>query len=274
MKKIIVPVDFSKQSEYALKVAALLAKKYNAKIYAMHMLELAQDTTYTMEMIYQEQTASRLKLAEKQISKFLDKPYLKGVGVIPMIKHLKVFREVNKVVEEHGADLIVMGSHGIDGLKEMFVGSNTEKVVRHSNIPVLVIKNDFPNFEIDRFVFACDFRLSNAMAFQKAKAFAAMFSADLDLVYINTPGDNFLSTGDIHKRIDQFLEEANVVAQVDVYDDYTVEKGILDYCENTRADAIGIPTHGRKGLSHFFMGSIGEDVANHAKIPVVTFKIS
>ena len=273
MKKIIVPVDFSEQSEYALKVATTLAKRYQAAIYVMHMLELEDDTTYTIEMIYQEQTASRLKLAEKQISEFLDKSYLKGVRVIPMIKHHKVFREINKVVEEQGADLIVMGSHGIEGLKEMFVGSTTEKVVRHSKIPVLVIKHQFSDFKIDRFVFACDFSLNNAMAFQKAKAFADLFSAELDLVYINTPGDNFLSTEDIQDRIAQFLKEAKVIAQVNIHNDYTVEKGILNYCEKTLADAIGIPTHGRKGLAHFFMGSIGEDVANHAKIPVVTFKM-
>ena len=273
MKKIIVPVDFSEQSEYALKVATTLAKRYQAEIYVMHMLELEEDTTYTIEMIYQEQTASRLKLAEKQISKFLDKSYLEEVQVTPMIKHHKVFREINKVVEEQGADLIVMGSHGIEGLKEMFVGSTTEKVVRHAKIPVLVIKHEYSDFKIDRFVFACDFSLNNAMTFQKAKAFADLFSAELDLVYINTPGDNFLSTGDIQDRIAPFLNKAKVIAQVNIYNDYTVEKGILNYCENTLADAIGIPTHGRKGLAHFFMGSIGEDVANHAKIPVVTFKM-
>ena len=61
--------------------------------------------------------------------------------------------------------------------------------------------------------------------------------------------------------------------KVEIYNDYNVEKGILNYSEKINADAIGIPTHGRKGLSHFFMGSIGEDIANHSNIPTVTFKI-
>ncbi|MGB5479439.1 MAG: universal stress protein, partial [Eudoraea sp.] len=55
--------------------------------------------------------------------------------------------------------------------------------------------------------------------------------------------------------------------------DYSVEKGVLNFSESIHADVIGIPTHGRKGLSHFFMGSIGEDITNHSKIPVITFKI-
>ncbi|MCP4975162.1 MAG: universal stress protein, partial [Maribacter sp.] len=61
--------------------------------------------------------------------------------------------------------------------------------------------------------------------------------------------------------------------EVEIHNDYSIEKGILNYGEKINADIIGIPTHGRKGLSHFFMGSIGEDIANHSNVPVVTFKI-
>ncbi|WP_310557807.1 universal stress protein, partial [Flavobacterium sp.] len=63
----------------------------------------------------------------------------------------------------------------------------------------------------------------------------------------------------------------NYITQV--YNDITREKGILNYANKVNADLIGISTHGRKGISHFFNGSISEDVVNHAKIPVVTFKI-
>ncbi|MCJ7468637.1 MAG: universal stress protein [Maribacter sp.] len=273
MKKIIVPIDFSEQSENALKVAAALAKKHGSEILALHMLELNQAMLTSSEGFHPEQTVFLLKMAEKRFNEFLDKPYLKGLTITPIIKHFKVFSEVNEVAEQHNAELIVMGSHGSDGLKEIFVGSNAEKVVRNAEVPVLVIKNEIPNFKVDRLVFASDFKLENLLAFQKAKAFADMLSAKLDLVFINTPGDNFLSTTDAYDTINTFLRKANVAYEVEIFNDYSIERGILNYSENCKADAIGIPTHGRKGLSHFFIGSIGEDVANHSKIPVVTFKI-
>lgn len=273
MKKIIVPIDFSEQSEYAIQVAASLAKKHGAEILALHMLELNQAMVSSSEGFHPEQTVFLIKLAEKRFREFLDKPYLKGIEVTPIIKHYKVFSEVNEVALEHGAELIVMGSHGTDGLKEIFVGSNAERVVRNADIPVLVIKNEIKDFKVSRMVFASDFKEENLPAFQKAKTFADLLSAEIDMVYINTPGDSFLSTADTYERINKFLAKANIGMQVDIYNDYSVEKGILNYSENNGADAIGIPTHGRKGLSHFFMGSIGEDVANHSKIPVVTFKI-
>jgi nucleotide-binding universal stress UspA family protein len=274
MKTIIVPVDFSEQSEYALKVAASLAKTYNAQILALHMLELNEAMISSSEGFHPEQTVFLLKLAEKRIHDFLDKPFLKGVKkVTPIIKHFKVFGEVNDVVERHGADLIVMGSHGSDGLKEIFVGSNAEKVVRHAQVPVLVIKDDLEDFKVDTFVFACAFKEESLGAFHKAWAFAEKLNADFHLVYINTPGDNFLSNVDAREKIANFMEKAGADLEVNIYNDYSVEKGVLNFSEKVKADVVSIPTHGRKGLSHFFMGSIGEDIANHSKIPVITFKI-
>lgn len=274
MKTIIVPIDFSEQSENALKVAANLSKKHGSEIIALHMLELNEAMISSSEGFHPEQTVFLIKMAEKRINEFLDKPYMQDVKkVTPIIKHFKVFSEVNDVAKKHGADMIIMGSHGSDGLKEIFVGSNAEKVVRNSDIPVLVIKDEMEDFKAENFVFACAFKDESLVAFKKAKEFADKLSAKLHLVYINTPGDNFLSTKDAYEKVNKYLQKAGAGKEVNVYNDYSVEKGVLNFSESIQADVIGIPTHGRKGLSHFFMGSIGEDITNHSKIPVITFKI-
>jgi nucleotide-binding universal stress UspA family protein len=273
MKSIIVPIDFSEQSEVALKVAATLAKKNDSELVVMHMLELATGIMSNTEYIPQVHIVHLMKVTEQRFEKFLDKPYLKGINITPVIKHYKVFTEIDDVAKQHGSELIVMGSHGTDGLQEIFIGSNTERVVRDSEIPVLVVKGDVDNFKAERFVFACDFKEESIPAAKKAIAFAKLLGAELKMVYINTPADAFLSTEDAYKRISKFLNIAMLGLEVDIYNDYSVEKGVLNYAESNAADLIGIPTHGRQGLSHFFMGSIGEDIANHSKIPVVTFKL-
>ncbi|WP_422858916.1 universal stress protein [Flagellimonas sp. S174] len=273
MKGIIVPVDFSEQSENALQVAASLAQKHDAELYVLHMLELSPSIMSESGYIAQEQVVHLIKIGEKRFNDFLDKPYLKGIKIVPIIKHYKVFQEVSEIAEKHDIDLIVMGSHGTDGLKEIFIGSNTERVVRTSDIPVLVVKGEIKHFELNNFVFACDFKEESIPALKKAKQMAELFDAELKLIYINTPGDEFLSTEDIYNRISKFLNLAKEGLEVEIYNDYSVEKGILNFSETVGADLIGIPTHGRRGLTHFFMGSIGEDVANHSNIPVITFKI-
>ncbi|MDO1511499.1 universal stress protein [Maribacter confluentis] len=273
MKKIIVLTDFSEQSSHALKAAADLAKKFSGELLVVHMLELNQALLTSPDGVYAEQTVFLVKLAEKNLKEFLSKPYLEGLTVTPIIKHYKVYSELDSIAEDHSADLIVMGSNGTNGFEEIFIGSNAERVVRNATVPVLVIKGEITDFTIERFVFACDFNDDSLPAFQKAREFAELFKASMEVVYINTPNDNFMSNRDAYQKINKFLTKANAADQVEVYNDYSVEQGIINYGNTILADAIAIPTHGRKGISHFFNGSIGEDVVNHARIPVITFKI-
>jgi nucleotide-binding universal stress UspA family protein len=55
--------------------------------------------------------------------------------------------------------------------------------------------------------------------------------------------------------------------------DYTVEKGVLNFANKIGADLIAVSTHGRTGIAHSLEGSISEDIANHAVLPVMTFKM-
>ena len=170
-------------------------------------------------------------------------------------------------------DLIVMGSHGVSGFREMFIGSNTEKVVRMSDIPVLVIKNYHKTFRVKNFVYASDFSDENKVSFKKAIKFAKLFNATLHLLIVNTPS-KFITTDDADSTFHKFLKNSRFKNYtINVFNDYTIEKGILNFAHHIDAGLIGISTHGRKGIAHFFNGSVSEDLVNHAKRPVLTFKI-
>lgn len=273
MNSIVIPVDFSQQSEKALKVAASLAKTHKAELLVLHMLELSPVLMSESDYMPAAQMANLIQMGEHRFTGFLNKPYLNGVKVTPITRHYKVFSEVNDVAKKHQADLVVMGSHGTDGLQEIFIGSNTERVVRTCEVPVLVVKGEAEVFSPKQFVFACDFKEETIPALTQAIAMGERFSAQLHFVYVNTPGDAFLSTADTRARIAKCLETAQLAIEVDIYNGYTAEKGIFEYSEKVGADLIGIPTHGRRGLLHLFMGSLGEDIANHSEVPVITFKI-
>ncbi|MGC6431049.1 MAG: universal stress protein [Jejuia sp.] len=277
MKKIIVPIDFSNHSEYALKTAAKLAKSYNAEVLALHMLEMSDIMLSASDGLQNQKAVFFFKLAEQKFEQFLKKPYLQDIKVTPIVKHYKVFHEVNDVAMEHGADLIIMGSHGATGLKEYFVGSNTERVVRNSDIPVLVVKRELASINFDVVAFACDFSEEAITPYLKARTMFQAMGAKIYLVHVNLPNDHFKSSLQIEQNVVNFFTKAE--GNLDKMDDvcyvcdYTVEDGLLNCANKIGADLIAIPTHGRKGLAHFFEGSIGEDVANHATLPVMTFKI-
>jgi hypothetical protein len=183
---------------------------------------------------------------------------------------------ISKIVEEKAVDLIVMGSVGASGLQEVLIGSNTEKIVRNSNVPVLVVKKEMKDFDIKQVVFASNFEMENMNSFRKAKEFADQFKAKMKLLYVNLPGNQFYSTAEIREQMRSFLHKAEIPYTSDdimIYNDYTIELGVLNGSQESNADLIAMPTHGRRGLSHFFNGSIGEDVVNHSTLPVITFKI-
>ncbi len=276
MKKILVPVDFSECSEHALRVASDLAKNYNAEIIALHMMGMNDNVltnTQTKEML---EGIYYIRLAKKRFEKFLNKEFLKTVKVTDSVYNYTDFSELNKVAKENNADLIVMGSHGSSGLTEVFVGSNTEKVVRNSEIPVLVIKNKHDSFTIKNAVFACDFSSENQDVFDKAMKFYEILNSKVTLLYINVPGQNYRNTKEMETLVKNFLLKTNAIHllnHVVYYNDYTVEDGIFNFSLENDIDAIALPTHGRRGLAHFFSGSISEDLVNHSDIPVITFKI-
>ncbi|CAL65143.1 universal stress protein [Christiangramia forsetii] len=275
MKNILVPTDFSDQAEKALKVAAQLARKFNGEIFLLHMLELP------LQLIDPLGSGSRnipeaiffMKLAHQRFSKIMKEPYLKGIKVHETVEFHRAFDGIMEISKEKKCDLIVMGSHGASGFQEMFIGSNTEKVVRHSEIPVLVIKNEIPDFKIKNFVFATDANHHHKHILEKAMKFAKMIDAKLHLLFVNTPND-FMTSEEANQRINEFAGDSNSKNfEIHIYNDISVEKGILSFAQKLDTGLLGIGTHGRKGIAHFFNGSISEDLVNHANRPVVTFKI-
>lgn len=277
MDKIIVPIDFSQHSEYALEVAAGIAKKHKAELLVLHMLELSTGLLTKSSSQHQTTAIFLLKIAEAKFEEFLQKDYLEGLKVTPIVKHFKVFSEVNDVAMEHDADLVVMGSHGTSGSRDIFIGSNTEKVVRNSDVPVFVVKNQLPDLKLDEVVFASDFKYENIRPYLNANKLFKAFESNINLLYVNLPNENFRSTTEIDSRIADFLMKADGnldnMKNVHYQADYSVERGIINFSNKVGADIIAIPTHGRTGIAHFFTGSVGEDVANHSALPVITFKI-
>lgn len=274
MKRILVPTDFSKYSEEATKVAAQIAKKYNSEVILLHMLELPQQASDALGdgksipeiMLYKNRAISNLET-------LMDAKYLKDINVSEAIEFKKVHDGILDACEKNKVDLVVMGSHGTSGFDELLVGSNAEKVVRLSKIPVLVVKKEAKDFKARNFVFASDFSKETRKPFQKMMEFAKIFDSNLFLVMICTP-NSFKTTHQAEKTMHDFIANYEMENySTHIYNDTNIENGIINFANSVDADLIGICTHGRTGLAHFFNGSIGEELVNHAVKPVITFKI-
>jgi len=274
MKRILVPTDFSDHAEYALKVAAQIARENDSEIMLVHMLELPHEASDAVgsgsdipEIMFFKNKAIQ------NLDDLMDSPFLEGLNVSEAVHFSKASEGITALARKHGADFIVMGSHGASGYKELFIGSNAEKIVRTSEVPVLVIKNEVSDFKVRNMVFASDFSAEIRKPFAQLLALAKGFGAKLHLVMINTP-NSFKPTHVAERIMSEFLADFEVGDHSrHIYNDINVEKGIINFANTVNADLVGMCTHGRTGFAHFFNGSISEDLVNHTVRPVITFKI-
>ncbi len=274
MKRILVPIDFSEQSMCAAKVAAKIAKKIKADIYLLHMLEMPEGIVDMMSA--GDDTPASMLLMNKVHERFnelKEESFFDGITLYEKVQFHKTFDGVITESKNDDIDLIVMGSSGTSGYTEMLIGSNTEKVVRHSDIPVLVVKKGSEDFEINDVVFASDFAKDSKAKFQNVLDFTNLFDANLHLLFVNT-AHRFNSTKKVSNTINNFVEGFDMGKyETYIYNDISIEKGIINYTNDINADLIALNTHGRSSLMQLVNASIGEDVANHSLKPVITFKI-
>lgn len=275
MKKILIPTDFSKYADEAIEVGAQIAKKNGSEIVLIHMLELP---THMNDAVSGETSIPEIMLfkrkAEETLKNIKNRPYLAGIKVTEVVRLDGAYKGINNYIKQHtDFDLIVMGSHGATGINEILIGSNTEKVVRQSEVPVLVIKNKLDSFNAGNIIFASDFSNEIKKPFKKVIEFAKTFGSKLNLVMICTP-NSFRSTSTAHKIVNEFVSEFDMPEySFEIYNESNIEKGILNYSNENNGDIIAFCTHGRTALNHFFVGSISEDLVNHSPKPVLTFRI-
>ena len=144
-KKILVPTDFSKYSDKALREAVDIAKKYSSKIYLLHVIDehiqqCAVDYCIGAYVIKKLQRGS-LKASRDKLHE--------GINAIADAKNLDVEIDVKEGIpsevilseqKKKSADLIVIASHGKTGILKNLIGSVTDKVVRGAKCPVIVVK--------------------------------------------------------------------------------------------------------------------------------------
>ena len=275
MYKILVPVDFSEKSKYAVKTAAQIGKKIDAKIYLLHLVELPSgivDMGAGSNFSIPESMMYLRKVKEKILA--LKAAFFNDDQIVKYsIKFQHPYEGIKDYVEKINADLIVMGSKRVSDFEEMIIGSNTEKVVRTSTVPVIVVKTDAKKFKFKKIIFASNYENENKAAFKDFLTFAKQFNSQIHLLKINT-ASSFESSAVTKEKIEDFIEDFEIDRKtIHIHNDVSIVKGITNFAQEIDADLIALTTHGRSGLSSLFNSSIAKSVSKSVLRPVITFKI-
>lgn len=276
MKKILVPCDFSKPAIHAFRLALDIAEQSKGTVHLVNVIELPMlhDSLLMPVLNFEEDLLKELKAkAESRFQKINDKYNTKNAKIVTEVKFGAVTRMLLDYVRENAIELILMGSHGASGLREVFVGSNAEKMVRLSPVPVIVMKDYFKG-TIKNIVFPNTLETEKQEdLLMKVKALQNFFKAKLHIVWINTPL-NFTTDRITLGRMESFAKRYMLKDYViHVFNHTDEEDGILEFNKRVKGDLIAIGTHGRKGVSHLLNGSLAEDLANHSDSLIWTYSL-
>lgn len=271
MKKILVPIDFSHFSLNAAKTAVFMAKKTHADIHLLHVVSGPGDWHHLPPHVQQEypQVEARIVEAEIRMEKLTKDPMFGDCEVTSHVEGGVIYDQIVKFAKLWKMNLIVIGAHGAGETDQLFIGSTTQRVIRMANCPVLSVKKDIELKSIQRILFVSDFEEDVTYALYTVKELAAITHAEVDLLFVNTPG-TFSNTEAAEKRMAKYIpDDKSLTFSPFIYDDFDKETGMLNFIKRRRPDLVAMVTHGRKGKPAYYM-SVTDTLLFHADVPVLS----
>lgn len=269
--KILVPTDFSVFSMYAVDAAILLAEKTNGEILLVHAFnppnigfdDMPMESKVVQSILKKRKT--KMNILENKIS-------AKQIPVSTELINNNIPDSIAYLDSSFNSDLIIMGSHGVSGKEEWFIGSNTQKVVRKLHKNVLVLKQPLSNLNFQKACYVSNLDLSSKAAFIDFMNFIKIFDVkNIDVLTIDT--SSYFSQPTVlikalAKDFKEIAEDFNV--NVVFYQDYTVAAGVDHFTAENDIHIIGISNKERHRLKRIFQGSNVEMIINHSDIPVLS----
>jgi nucleotide-binding universal stress UspA family protein len=279
INNILVPVDFTGTSEVAVTEAVAIAGPLNAGVSLIHVLETSQ-YHYSIEPEMQSTLPSIGEL-EAAVEKKMDKlcaRITRNSGIRPSVKIVTgdVHSEIIKFLGEKDFGLIIMGTHGASGYRELFIGSNAQRVVTLSDIPVLTLQKKSSIRGHKNILIPIDNSLHSREKINIAVVIAEIFGAKIHLIGLPDSDE----PADLHKlkikleSVEKHLTANRLQYKTTMVTGESLASAALNYADKHRCDLIVINTGHESEVTGIFLGAFAQQIVNHSNVPVLSFKHS
>ncbi|MDO8368218.1 MAG: universal stress protein [Saprospiraceae bacterium] len=272
--KILIPTDFSKLAEVAGNYAVKMANKAKAEVILLHAVfidappraQVALKTNQILEAMVESATQDMEQLVETLRKEIGGEPTLS----YNITKGDSVKSVVDKFVQDNQVDLIIMGTKGASGLKKVLMGSNTNAVISHLDIPVIAVPEHARFGNLKHIVYASDL-LAVTKEMEELVQFAQLFDAIIHLLHIESP--------DSEQKIDGSVLKAELINQfqyphisVKIIVNEHLEEAIDEYLADIKADLLAMFTHKPSFFEKLFGESLTREMAFQNWIPLLAIK--
>ncbi|MBN2682654.1 MAG: universal stress protein [Bacteroidales bacterium] len=270
MKKILVPIDFSNDSINAFEHAIVHAENINAKIRLINICKnrkislpsnfLGLDENQTLDV--EEYFEALLKYYESKTS----------CSIEYLVREGKVYKEITDQAGIDNTYLIVMGTHGISGFEELFMGSNAFRVVTNSPCPVITIRNGYLRKGISKIIVPIDITKETRLKVPFVAELASFYNAEVHVAAISETERKRI----IEKTEQYSMQVCDYLAKRDLNFVQTTLFGsnitdmTIEYAISVKSELIAIMTEQPKNAKNLFMGPYAQQMVNHSPIPVLS----
>ncbi|HKR04357.1 MAG TPA: universal stress protein [Bacteroidia bacterium] len=274
MKTILFPTNFSPGADNALNYAIGLSDKLKAKLILFNSFHIP---AYAEAPIDEDVEEQLMNIAEDGLFRLQNNALIqsKNLDVKTMVSYGLAVDNIIETAEEKNVNLIIMGTKGSSGLKEIFIGSNAASVLEKAPCPVLVIPENAKFKTLEKIVFATNFRDSDFNSIASLAEIAALFNSEIMIVHVS----QVAPTEDYERDLlqwykDELKKKANIEYKNISFHDLVggnVDYELEDFMEKNKVDLLALSMRKRNIFSKLFDRSLSKKMAYHSHTPLLAF---
>lgn len=272
-KHILVPIDFSNDSIHALEYAIVVANNLNFDIRLIHVKRknADYDSSFNLKDFDEVLKSGIIEKFEQVINKYLK--IFKGTFDYK-IREGRIYNEICNQAKYGDSEFIIMGTHGVSGFEERWMGSNAFRVVSHSECPVLSTRYDFALRPIKHIVLPIDITDETRFKVPFVAKLAQTFNAKVSVIDIRET-DKVVIKKKLESSVNQvlsYLKRKKVICIHDSLKGANSTNKVIEYALLNDVDLITIMNDKSSKSTNFLMGQYAQQMVNHSPIPVLSFK--
>ncbi len=276
VKKIVIPIDFSETSLLAIDHGAFMAKLYKAGLVLVHVVERNwQDFSIVVPELKFEAPSNMFTLIENKLQDLAEKIRKEyGVNVTAISTEGSICKEVVDLVKTENADLIIMGTHGISGFEEVFLGSNSFKVVTLAECPVLTVQSHSRRIGFSELLLPIDNSRHSSQKVSHAVSLAKKYGARINVLGLLEADD----ATEIDKfnvkieRVIEYIEKSEIPVTMNTIVGGNLAKNTIGAAKQNNSDLIIIMTDQDENFTGSFLGPYAQQIVNLSWVPVLSIK--
>lgn len=269
MKKILVPIDFSADSINALELAISIANIVGANV---RMIHVKKSKNFELPFYFKDFDL----VIGKSLDDFMNILIERYKGIVKnqfdyKIREGNIYKEITNQAKYDDSYMIIMGTHGVSGFEEMWIGSNAFRVVSNSPCPIITIRNGFSNKNLKNIVMPIDLSNDTRQKVPFVTELAKYFNATVHIVGVSETTDTAL-INKITKyttQVEEYLKEKGVPCTKTSLTGSNITDLTIDYAIKVKAEMIAIMTEQIKNTA-FWLGPFAQQMVNHSPVPVLS----